>query len=104
MKIVLKIPLSYTGILAGLWPCGIITLLCELFTAESKAQVYGHLHSMLQGSPEISDNLGMQSLALFALFMMECHDDEDNYILLLSSSLLLLILLICESQNMQLPY
>ena len=27
-----------------MWPCGIVTLLCELFISESKAQVYGHLH------------------------------------------------------------
>ena len=35
------------GILAGVWPCGTITMLDELFGAESKGQVYGHLHSYL---------------------------------------------------------
>ena len=33
------------GILAGVHPCGTITLLGELFGAESKEQVYGHLHA-----------------------------------------------------------
>ncbi len=37
----------YTGILAGIWPCGVITLLAELFVSESKAQVYGALHDYL---------------------------------------------------------
>ena len=35
------------GILAGMWPCGIITFIRELFIAESKSQVYGHLHDFL---------------------------------------------------------
>ena len=33
-----------SGILAGIWPCATITLLAELFTSESKAQVYGPVH------------------------------------------------------------
>lgn len=33
------------GILAGVWPCGTVTLLGELFGAEGKGQVYGHLHA-----------------------------------------------------------
>jgi hypothetical protein len=36
-----------TGILAGVHPCGVIALIGELFGAESKGQVYGHLHSFL---------------------------------------------------------
>lgn len=36
-----------TGILAGIWPCGVVTLLSELFIAESKSQVYGALHAFL---------------------------------------------------------
>ena len=36
-----------TGILAGAWPCGVITLLGELYVAESKAQVYGFLHAII---------------------------------------------------------
>ena len=42
---------------AGMWPCGIITLVREIFLAESKSQVYGHLHSFLQGAPETSSHL-----------------------------------------------
>ena len=30
-----------------MWPCGIITFIRELFIAESKSQVYGHLHDFL---------------------------------------------------------
>lgn len=52
---------SEIGILAGLWPCGTISLLCELFIAESKAQVYGHLHSALQEAPGTRDNLSKHS-------------------------------------------
>ncbi len=43
----------------GMWPCGVITLLRELFLAESKAQVYGHLHQFLQSAPATASNLGM---------------------------------------------
>ena len=45
------------GILAGMWPCGIVTLISELFLAESKSQVYGHLHQFLQSVPTIATNL-----------------------------------------------
>ena len=41
------------GILAGLWPCGVITILSKLFVSESKAQVYGHLHNVLQVHPTL---------------------------------------------------
>ena len=37
----------FTGILAGIHPCGVITLVGELFGAESKGQVYGLLHTYL---------------------------------------------------------
>ena len=37
-----------TGIIAGMWPCGIITFLSELYVAESKTQVYGALHDFMQ--------------------------------------------------------
>ena len=42
---------SLTGILAGIWPCGIITLLDEVFVAESISQVYGSVHSLLHSNP-----------------------------------------------------
>lgn len=35
-------------ILAGIRPCGIIVLIAELFTAESKSQVYSHLHEFFK--------------------------------------------------------
>lgn len=47
----------HTGIFAGMWPCGIVTLISELFLAESKAQVYGHLHQFLQSVPTTASNL-----------------------------------------------
>ena len=47
----------YVGILAGIWPCGIVTLISELFLAESKSQVYGHLHEFLQTNPEVVSNI-----------------------------------------------
>ena len=40
-----------------MWPCGIVTLISELFLAESKAQVYGHLHQFLQSVPTTASNL-----------------------------------------------
>lgn len=45
------------GILAGMWPCGIITFLNELFTSESKSQVYGQLHEFLRIAPLPATNL-----------------------------------------------
>ena len=47
------------GVLAGMWPCGIITLVRELFIAESKSQVYGHLHQFLQDQPYTAHRLSM---------------------------------------------
>ena len=48
----------YKGILAGIWPCGTITLIAELFISESKAQVYGavydFMHSNMKSAEEIS--------------------------------------------------
>ena len=39
---------SYKGILAGIWPCGIIAVLSELYISESKSQVCGAIHSFMQ--------------------------------------------------------
>lgn len=49
----------YIGILAGIWPCGVITLLEELYLAESKSQVYGSLHNHIQRNSESLSKLGM---------------------------------------------
>ena len=52
---------SLTGILAGIWLCGIVTLLDEVFVVESISQVYGIVHSLLHPNPpktsEISEYL-----------------------------------------------
>ena len=36
-----------TGILAGAWPCGVLTLLGELYVVQSKAQGYGFHHAII---------------------------------------------------------
>ena len=46
-----------TGILAGVWPYGIVAFLSELFVSESKAQVYGALHSFYQLAPRAASNI-----------------------------------------------
>ena len=48
---------EHTGILAGMWPCGVITFIRELFVAESKSQVYGHVHQFLQDNHETALHL-----------------------------------------------
>ena len=45
------------GVLAGMWPCGVITFIREMFNAESKSQVYGHLHQFLHHNPETASKL-----------------------------------------------
>ena len=45
-----------TGILAVVWPCGIITMIGELFGAESLSQVYAFLHTfMYENQDSLSD-------------------------------------------------
>ena len=46
-----------TGILAAMWPCGIIVIVSELFI-ESKSQVYGILHDFLHRNDQAMSNLG----------------------------------------------
>ena len=41
-------------------PCGIIVLLSELFSTESKSQVYATLHEYFRRNPVASNNLGNQ--------------------------------------------
>lgn len=43
--------MSYVGIVAGMWPCGTISFVDELFRSESKAQVYGSLHTYFYTNP-----------------------------------------------------
>jgi len=47
------------GILIGMRPCGMIILFSELFTAESKTQVYANLHEFLRKNSKAAKNLGM---------------------------------------------
>ena len=48
---------TYPGVLAGIWPCGIITLLNELYISESKSQVYGAIHSFFQSNEDSMTDL-----------------------------------------------
>ena len=41
-------------------PCGIIVLLSELFSTESKSQVYAILHEYFRKNPVASNDLGKQ--------------------------------------------
>ena len=51
-----------TGILAGIWPCGVITLIGELYVAEAnKTQVYGLLHSIIQQNAQRLSSLDEKS-------------------------------------------
>ena len=52
----------YVGILAGIRPCGVIVLLAELFSSESKSQVYAHLH---RKNPAFSNNLGKDNKSVY---------------------------------------
>ena len=61
----IKIILITLGILAGIWPCGIITLISELFISESKTQVYGYLHSYLQDDPRTAERLSKLDTFLY---------------------------------------
>ena len=45
------------GVLAGMWPCGIIILLDELFNAESKSQVCGILHQYISSFPQTANSI-----------------------------------------------
>lgn len=49
--------LNVTGILAGMWPCGIVTLVDELYRAESKTQVYGSVHSLMHANPSHTSDI-----------------------------------------------
>jgi len=49
--------LLYIGVLAMMWPCGVISSLSELYNAESKSQVYGQLHDFLRNLPNVASNL-----------------------------------------------
>lgn len=54
------------GILAGMHPCGVIVLLSELYTSESKSQVYGCLHNYYSLHPSTVQNIGIYDTMLGA--------------------------------------
>ena len=51
----------HSGILAGVWPYGTITMLVELFGAELKGQVYGYLHSYLYKNDAVTSSISKSS-------------------------------------------
>ena len=50
------------GLLAGMWPCGTITLIDELFTSESISQVYGCLHGFIHTNSTNTENIGIYKI------------------------------------------
>ena len=69
-----------TGILAGIWPCGVIVFFAELFQSESCSQVYGTFHELLRRNDSslstLSESL-MDHGRLLHEFYAEylCYDD-----------------------------
>ena len=51
---------SWTGIVAGMWPCGKITLIGELFSSESLSQVYGFLHTFVHENRDSLKDMSTQ--------------------------------------------
>lgn len=73
----LSVCLVILGILAGIWPCGVITLVAELFLSESVSQVYGSIHSLYYMNPmETAD------ISEFANYHEVCTHITYMYILL----------------------
>lgn len=55
---VLCICMHTVGLLAGIWPCGTITMIDELFLSESLSQVYGCLHGFFYKNPMTTESIG----------------------------------------------
>ena len=55
--IILCTSCCFTGIVAGVWPCGIITFLGEIYGSESKTQVYGLLHAFLHTNVDTTSDM-----------------------------------------------
>ena len=51
VRISLKIIITSSRVLAGMWPCGILIMLKELFIAKSKGRLYAALHQLLSSHP-----------------------------------------------------
>ena len=56
------------GLLAGIWPCGTITLIVELFTSESISQVYGCLHGFIHTNPTNTESIRRYTPYRYVLF------------------------------------
>ena len=52
----------FTGIVAGVWPSGIITFLGEIYGSESKSQVYGLLHAFLHTNVDTTSDMRENNL------------------------------------------
>ena len=55
----------YIGLLAGIWPCGVITMIDELYKTESKSQVYGCLHGFVHSNPINTSSIGKLTKRIF---------------------------------------
>lgn len=47
------------GLLAGIWPCGVIIMIDGLFLSENLSQVYGCLHGLFHTNPLTTGSIGM---------------------------------------------
>ena len=54
----IALPIHKLGLLAGIWPCGIITIVDELFKTKSKSHVYGCLHGFAHCNPSSTTSIG----------------------------------------------
>ena len=69
--------------MAGIWPCGVITLLDELYISESKSQVYGAIHSFFLNNENSMSDLSKKqkycmlfsTCVLFLYIEYICYDD-----------------------------
>ena len=52
----------YPGIFAGVWPCGIVTIIGELYGSESLTQVYGFLHSYMHDNADKLSDLSKSAI------------------------------------------
>ena len=55
------------GILAAIWPCGMVVHLSELFVSESKSQVYAAIHEFLHNHANVFEGLSeyLMSVSVF---------------------------------------
>ena len=50
--------INIVGVLAGIWPCGIVVMVSELFISESLPQVDGTLHDFCARNKQVASKLG----------------------------------------------